>query len=87
MTDLNKAEDLMTVVEHQAAVRFVMDGFLDGTTPVKVLVAEAPDVPGAVIPLALLLTNDLFKRVTPANDMLNVESDEDAIERIEGGAA
>lgn len=82
MTDLNSVDTLMEVLENPDFSRVVVDAVLDGETPVKVLAAQV-GIFGDLVPLAVLLTWDMYDRVTPAESLgLQVESDEQAEARI-----
>lgn len=80
---LNQPEELMRAIDSDHP-KHVFDAVLDGTTPVKVLVVEAndPNFPGAVIPVAVLLTDNLYERVQPTDATFEAESTEKAEARI-----
>lgn len=82
----NQVDTVAAALGNPDVEKVIFDAVLDDGTPVKVLCGVV-NVFGDVAPLAILLTEDLVNRVSPADEHVTAETHEETLARITGEGA
>ena len=83
--EFQSVDDLMTVIRSSEIEKDVVDATFDGQ-PVKVLVGRIGFLGADLVPLGILMTNDIYNRTQPPADF-SAETDDDVRARLSGGDA